>query len=112
MNENIAKRNRLLSEKIIKGLESRNMTGYYAEDKEEAKRIALSLIEKGSSVTNGGAESAREIGLLDALSDGDYEYINRENCEDKRKAALMAYDADYYIAGANAISEDGVLVNI
>ena len=112
MNENIAKRNRLLSEKIIKGLESRNMTGYYAEDKEEAKRIALSLIEKGSRVTNGGAESAREIGLLNALSEGDYDYINRETYEDKRKAALMAYDADYYIAGANAISEDGVLVNI
>ena len=34
MNENIAKRNRLLAEKVIKGLESRNMKGYYAESKE------------------------------------------------------------------------------
>ena len=33
MNENIKKRNRLLAEKVIKGLESRNMSGYYAETK-------------------------------------------------------------------------------
>ena len=32
--------------------------------------------------------------------------------EDKRKAALMAYDCDVFIASANAMTEDGVLVNI
>ena len=34
MNEMTKKRNRLLAERVIKGLESRNMTGYYAETKE------------------------------------------------------------------------------
>ena len=33
MNENIVKRNELLAQKVIKGLESRNMSGYYAADK-------------------------------------------------------------------------------
>ncbi len=36
------KRNDLLSGKVIKGLASRNMTGYYAKTGEEALRIALS----------------------------------------------------------------------
>ena len=36
MNEMITKRNELLSKKIIAGLESRNMSGYYAANKEEA----------------------------------------------------------------------------
>ena len=36
MNENIKKRNECLSKTVIKGLNSRNMTGYYAESKEEA----------------------------------------------------------------------------
>ncbi len=62
MNEMIKKRNALLSAKVIKGLESRNMTGYYAETKEEALKIALSLIPEGCSVTMGGAMSAHEIG--------------------------------------------------
>ena len=36
MDANITKRNELLAQKVIKGLASRNMTGYYAADKEEA----------------------------------------------------------------------------
>ena len=63
MNENITKRNELLAQKVIKGLQSRNMTGYYAADKEEAVRIALSLIPEKSTVTMGGAMSVHEIGL-------------------------------------------------
>ncbi len=58
MDENIFKRNELLAQKVIKGLASRNMTGYYAASKEEALKSALELIPEGSSVTMGGAHSA------------------------------------------------------
>jgi len=112
MNEMIKKRNELLAQKVIKGLESRNMTGYYAESKEEAKKLALSLIPEGSSVTMGGAMSAHEIGLVDALKSGNYDFIDRDDYEDKRKAMLMAYDADVFLTSANAMTEDGILVNI
>ena len=50
MNENIIKRNELLAEKVIKGLKSRNMTGFYAATKEEALAKALEIIPEGSSV--------------------------------------------------------------
>ena len=112
MNENITKRNDLLSQKVIKGLASRNMTGYYAKTKEEALSIALSLIPEGSSVTMGGAMSAHEIGLVEALKAGNYNFIDRDQYEDKRAAMLMAYDADVFLTSANAMTEDGVLVNI
>ena len=112
MNEMIKKRNTLLSAKVIKGLESRNMTGYYAETKEEALKIALSLIPEGCSVTMGGAMSAHEIGLPQALAAGNYNFIDRDKIEDKRAAMLAAYDADYFLASANAMTEDGILVNI
>ena len=58
LNINILKRNELLAQKVIKGLESRNMTGYYADSKEEALKTALSLIPEGSSIAMGGAMSA------------------------------------------------------
>ncbi|MBP3902134.1 MAG: lactate utilization protein [Blautia sp.] len=112
MNEMIKKRNELLAQKVIKGLASRNMTGYYAGSKEEAMEIALSLIPEGSSVTMGGAMSAHEIGLVDALKSGNYDFIDRDDYEDKRKAMLMAYDADVFLTSANAMTEDGILVNI
>ncbi len=112
MNENIIKRNELLAQKVIKGLASRNMTGYYAHDKEEALKIALSLIQEGSTVTMGGAMSAHEIGLVSALKEGSYDFIDRDEYEDKRAAMLAAYDADIFLSSANAMTEDGIIVNI
>ena len=112
MNENIIRRNALLAQKVIKGLESRNMTGHYAANGEEALKLALSLIPEGSSVTMGGAMSAHEIGLVAALKAGNYNFIDRDAMADKRAAMLAAYDADCFLASANAITEDGMLVNI
>ncbi len=112
MNPNITKRNDLLAQKVIKGLESRNMQGYYAASKEEALKTALSLIPEGSSVTMGGAMSAHEIGLVDALKSGNYNFIDRDAAPDRRAAMLLAYDADFFVASANAMTDDGILVNI
>lgn len=115
MNDNRRKRNALLGARVIKGLESRNMEGYYAETREEALKKALELIPEGSSVSWGGTMSAGEIGLKDALCSGNYQVYNRDaaaNPQEKRAAELMAYDCDVYLASANAITEDGVMVNI
>ena len=112
MNPAMNKRNELLAQTVIKGLKSRNMNGYYASSREEALRIALELIPEGSSVTMGGAMSAHEIGLVDALKNGNYQFIDRDAYEDKRAAMLAAYDADVFLSSANAITSDGVMVNI
>ena len=112
MNPNITKRNDLLARKVIKGLESRNMQGYYAASKEEALKTALSLIPEGSSVTMGGSMSANEIGLVDALKNGNYNFIDRDAAPDRRAAMLLAYDADFFLASVNAMTDDGILVNI
>ena len=112
MNPNEYRRNELLAAKVIKGLESRNMTGYYAKDKDEALKIALDLIPKGSKITMGGAMSVAEIGLSDTLQNGDYDFCNRDKVEDKRAAMLFAYDADWFLSSVNGMTEDGILVNI
>lgn len=54
------------------------MTGYYAADKGEALKLALEIIGEGSSVAM-GCQSAHEIGLVDALQAGNYNYIDRSN---------------------------------
>lgn len=112
MNEMITKRNDLLAQNVIKGLESRNMKGFYARSKAEALQIALGLIPERSTVTMGGSVSAREIGLVDAMKIGNYIFIDRDMADDKRAAALAAYDVDVFLASCNAMTEDGVLVNI
>ncbi|MBO4609408.1 MAG: lactate utilization protein [Lachnospiraceae bacterium] len=112
MNENIFKRNELLAKKVIQGLQSRNMSGYYAANKEEALKKALELIPAKASVTMGGAMSAHEIGLVKAVKEGDYHFIDRDEYEDKRAAMLASYDADIFLSSANAMTDDGIIVNI
>ena len=72
MDINMQKRNEVLAQNVIKGLESRNMSGYYAADREAAVKQALELIPEGSSIAMGGCTSAHEIGLIKALEDGNY----------------------------------------
>ena len=60
----------------------------------------------------GGGMSVHEIGLVKALIEGNYNFIDRDAVEDKRAAMLAAYDADFYLMSANAMTEDGILVNI
>lgn len=111
MNEMITKRNELLAQTVIKGLESRNMSGYYAANKEEALKKALELIPEGSSIAMGGCMSAVEIGLVDALKMGNYHYIDRAKME-PREGLLASYDADVFLSSANAMTDDGIIVNI
>lgn len=108
-------RNKMLAEKVIKGLQSRNMEGFYVETKEEALKLALELIPTGSSVSWGGSMSIEEIGLKKAICEGDYVVYNRDACktlEERREVELKAFGCDYFLASSNAVTEDGILVNI
>lgn len=108
-------RNQLLAEHMIKNLESRNMAGFYAESKEEALKLALDMMPAGSTVGWGGSASLTEIGLKQAVCEGGYQVINRDVCktpEEKRKAELACFDCDYFLASSNAVTHDGILVNI
>ncbi len=111
MNENILKRNEQLAKTVIKGLESRNMTGYYAANKAEALDIALNLIPENSSIAMGGCMTAQEIGLVDAINTEKYNFIDRHKMNPK-EGLLASYSADIFISSANAITDDGILVNI
>ena len=100
---------------LVKNLRSRHFEAYYCNDKQEALEKALDLIPDGSSVGWGGAMSAVEIGLMDAIRNGDYRALDREACqtpEDRQKLEMDCLAADVFITGANAMSMDGQMVSI
>ena len=100
---------------LVRNLRSRHFDAYYCASKEEALEKALELIPKGASVGWGGVMSAAQIGLLDAVRQGDYRAIDRERCttqEDKLQAAKDAMFADVFLTSANGLSLDGEMVNI
>lgn len=100
---------------LVKNLRSRHFVAYYCADKAEALEKALELIPKGASVGWGGALSAQQIGLMDAVNAGEYNAIDRDKCEtpeEKIAAQRKCLTADVFLTGANALSIDGEMVNI
>ena len=90
------------AEVLIKNLTARHFGACYCATKEEALQKALSLIPEGSKVGWGGAMSAQEIGLLDALEAGNWNAVGRNTDG----------GMDVFFTGANGLSLDGQMVNI
>ena len=100
---------------LVKNLKSRHFDAYYCATKAEALEKALELIPRGATVGWGGVLSAHQIGLVEALGQGDYRPIDRDKCatpEEKLQAAKDSMFADVFLTGANALSLDGEMVNI
>lgn len=113
---NIVKtRNNLLAEQIIKNLKSRNIEAFFVQTKDEALKKSLELIPENSSVSWGGSSSIEEIGLKEKIRNGKYIVFDREKAqtlEEKTKIIHQGLTSDFFLASCNAISEDGILVNI
>ena len=109
-------RNELLAKTIIKNLQRRHIEGFYCPSGEEAVKKVSELIADGSTVTWGGTMTVRDLGIPEHLkSRGTLEVIDRdlaETLEERQAMYLRAFSADIYLSSANAISEDGVIVNI
>lgn len=109
-------RNQRLAERLIKQLQRRHITAYYCPTAAEAVQQVSSLIADGSSVTWGGSMTIRDIGIPQALRDrGTLEVLDRDLITDRDEVVHIyerAFTADVYLSSANAISEDGVIVNI
>lgn len=100
---------------LVKHLQQRHFEAYYCVNKEEALKKALELIPEGSSVGWGGAMSAQQIGLMEALKNGAYHPIDRDlrNTQQEREQAQKeCMFADVFLTGANALSMNGEMVNI
>lgn len=100
---------------LVKNLRRRHFGAHYCETAGEALAKALELIPEGASVGWGGAMSAEQIGLLAAVRNGAYGAIDRDTAKtpderaEKMRQCLLA---DWFIAGANALSLEGELVSI
>ncbi len=100
---------------LVKNLKQRHFDAWYCATKEEALRVALSLIPQGASVGWGGTVSAQQIGLIDAVRSAHYCAIDRDRCttpEEKEEAMHKALAADIFLTSANAMSLDGQMINI
>ncbi len=100
---------------LVKNLRSRHFEACYCPDKASALQKALEWIPEGASIGWGGATSAQQIGLLDAVRNGPYQAIDRDTASNPAERIAMmkqCLQADVFLTGANALSLDGQMVNI
>ena len=100
---------------LVKNLKNRHFDAYYCPDAASALAKALELIPEGASVGWGGALSAQQIGLIDAVKAGNYAAIDRDAAktpEERTQALKQCLSANVFLCGANALSLDGQMVDI
>ena len=101
---------------MVKAMQRRHFDAYYCATASEAKAKVNELIPDGSSVTWGGTMTVRDMEIPQMLRErGTLDVWDRDlvtTPEEKQEMYLRAFRADYYLASANAISEDGVIVSI
>ena len=105
-------RNEKMCQNVVKALKSRNFEAYYAENSAKAIDIALSLIPKEDSVSWGGSMTIRDMGLTDAVKNAGYEVLDRDNAAQGEDIARKALTCGTFLLSANAVTQDGELVNI
>ncbi|TMH81370.1 MAG: lactate utilization protein [Betaproteobacteria bacterium] len=88
----------------------------YCADGASALAFLLSRIPAGATVMNGGSTTLEQIGLLEALKNGPYDWLRPQvkavnDPEERTRARRRATIADYFVGGINAITETGEIVN-
>ncbi len=110
-----AARNELLALKTVKALNQKGFSAFYAETREEAVSVAMSLVGNGDVISFGGSITTDSLGVIRKLEDAGHSVIDRTKAkcrEEYIEIMRQALLCDTFITGCNAISADGTLVNI
>ena len=97
-------------EKLINNLQKHGFHALWFETKEEAADYLCSEIQD-SSVGFGGSVTAKAMGLYELLGERNKVYWHWY-AEDRQETQKKAAEAKVYILSANALSENGEIVNI
>ena len=115
LSEVVKKTNEVKLATLAKNLEKRGTKVSVADDAKEALDLALAFIKPGDKVACGGSMTLGEIGLKDKLPELDIDYIDHSRFTDPADVAaerVRGLGADVYFMSSNAVTMDGVLMNI
>ncbi|MCI6260242.1 lactate utilization protein [Pyramidobacter sp. SM-530-WT-4B] len=107
---------RNLAASMAKHLSRRGHVPFYAATAAEALEKVLELIPAGASVGIPGSVTIREIGAVEALQERGHKVVQhwdpKATAAEKLEARFEEAQCDVFLVSSNAITKDGVLVNI
>lgn len=108
-----------INNSLIQNLKKRNFEVHICKNKEEANEKILDLIKESSKISWGGSQTLEQIGLKKSIYESKdkknyiiYDRSEAKTPEEVRKVFLDSFDCDYYLTSANALMQDGRIVNI
>ncbi len=103
-------------ESTLGSLSRRGFKAFHFPTAEEAVQHIVASIPSGAVIGLGGSKTVQETGLLDTLRQGDYDILDRfapgVTKEEVDAMRIKGLSADVFLCSANAITEDGQVVNI
>lgn len=103
-------------EGAIKALEKNNMAGFYVPSREGVLPKIQEFLHDGDTVAVGGSATLSELGVLDFLRGGKYNFLDRYKPgltpEQVREIFIQSFAADAYLCSSNAVTMDGKLYNV
>ncbi len=107
--------NELKVKEMIEILNKRDFDARYAATAAEARALVNELIPDGATVCVGGSVTLNETGIMDDITSGRYNFIDRfhtKSFEEMLDKYREGYFADVMVSSTNAITKEGQLVNI
>lgn len=93
-----------------------NISAFYVKNRRQAFEKVMSTIPEGSVVGLGDSLTLRQIGVVDALAQGNYTFLNPwepgTGVEESIKLKKQALTSDVFVTGTNALTLDGKIVNV
>ncbi len=103
-------------EKLFKNLQKNKMQPIFAKTKEDAINIVKDMLFDDCVITWGGSMSVIECGIDELLRDKKYNFMDRGRAgitpAEQQECFKASIGADFFFCSANAITENGELVNV
>lgn len=101
---------------VIKNLNANNINAVYCETKKDVLSQVNELLTEGATISSGGSMSLIESGVWDLINKPCYNFLNRNRqgitAEEQMEIYKQVIGIDYYFCSANAVTENGELLNV
>ena len=105
----------LMASGVIKALASRGFESFFCATAAEAAAKAVELIPAAHTVSWGGSVTLDQTGIKELLREQGFELIDRDTAptpEARQQSMRQALLCGTYLSSVNAMTEDGIMVNI
>lgn len=102
--------------RCVEALKKNGFTAYFAETKEEAKKLVMAEIPEKATVGFGGSVTVRDLDLPKALQEAGHTTFDHwdfsKTPSEKAEARDAQVTSGVFVSSSNALTETGALVNI